>query len=580
VTRRRCAAAVKGLLPAVAAAAVKGLLPVVAAAAVMGLLLAAAAAGTDPVTNEARELERDTRRALENGRALLLEGRADAAERVLRRGLKRSPHDPQLERALAHVLDALERPAEARAARDRADARLPRPAPLPDSPLLATTRDWLVLLVTGTSERPDAPGTWPDDAVRARLAARIAQRLPGATFRQADPESVAEAEGLLSAHPAARVLSLRVDRVFCGFSIKDGQIAFAELRAVASIAGQAAFALPTRRLVEDPLPRAGCEFQALDRALEAAIVPLAATNPEAVPPLAEPRIRALFPGLERRVTAWIRKGRRRVSAGQLEQAEQAFEAALGVDPGDAIARAYRDDVRASRALAQELARETRASDSTSIDPRLSPSQRAAAEIALRHEQQRREELLAALAVLDEDVVRPPDTALAKLRAVEIPSPDEFGPTLARQRAGGAVDARVAYAPDGDVIARYYFPRTSQTPILREEDTRGDGKSDRWITYRGNARHEIFEDRGARGRSTGDGEPDHVLRYREGVLFAEEADTDGDGRLDRFDHFDAEGLLDVREEDLDGDGAIDVRSEYVSGKLVRREISAPEHLPES
>ena len=101
------------------------------AAAVTGLLLAAAVASADSATNEARELERDARRALENGRALLLERRADAAERVLRRGLKRSPHDPQLERALAHVLDALERPAEARAARDRADARLPRPAPLP-----------------------------------------------------------------------------------------------------------------------------------------------------------------------------------------------------------------------------------------------------------------------------------------------------------------------------------------------------------------------------------------------------------------------------------------------------------------
>jgi tetratricopeptide (TPR) repeat protein len=570
------------------------------AAVVTGLLLAAVALAAPPAPDEARELERDARRALQNGRALLLEGRADAAERVLRRGLKQSPSDPQLERALAHVLEALERPDEALAARARADARLPRPAPPPNTPLRPSSPDHLILLVRGASPRPELPGPWPADAVRAHIAARVAQRLPGATFRQGDPETVSQAKQLLAEHDASRVLSLRLDRSFCGFSIKDGQIAVVELRSVASLDGGAAFQLPSRGLVEDPLPRAGCELQALDRALEAALLPFATAATSSGPPVADSRVRALFPELDRRIMAWIRRGRSLLAAGQLEEAERAFEAALAVDPEDRIARAYRDDVRASSTLAQELARETTGSPLAQLDPRLSPSQRAAAEIALRHEEQRRDELLAALAVLDEDVVRPPDGALANLRAVEILRPDAFGPALARERAGGSIDARAAYAPDGDVIARYYFSHTSKAPVLREEDTRGDGAPDRWITYAGTARHEIFEDRLARGRPDlrlvfaaggqplervevdqgGDGQPDHVFRYREGELFAEEADTDGDGRLDRFDHFDSEGRVGVREEDLDGDGEIDVRSEFVSGKLVRRAISAPEHMPES
>ena len=67
----------------------------------------------------------------------------------------------------------------------------------------------------------------------------------------------------------------------------------------------------------------------------------------------------------------------------------------------------------------------------------------------------------------------------------------------------------------------------------------------------------------------------MFRYENGRLDAEELDTDGDGRLDRFDRFDADGRVALREEDLDGDGAIDVRSRYESGRLVRREFSRPE-----
>ena len=72
----------------------------------------------------------------------------------------------------------------------------------------------------------------------------------------------------------------------------------------------------------------------------------------------------------------------------------------------------------------------------------------------------------------------------------------------------------------------------------------------------------------------------MFHYSGGQLRREESDTDGDGVLDRFDRFDAAGFVGFREEDLDGDGAIDVRSEFRGGKLVRREVTPPEHLPES
>ncbi len=132
MTPRRCAAA--GIAVSLAAAratflaAARATFLAVAWAAVLAALPAAAEA---PTADEARAIERDTRRALENGRALWLKGRPDAAERVLRRGLRVSPQDPALERALAHVLETLERPDEARNARARADARASRRSPTP-----------------------------------------------------------------------------------------------------------------------------------------------------------------------------------------------------------------------------------------------------------------------------------------------------------------------------------------------------------------------------------------------------------------------------------------------------------------
>jgi hypothetical protein len=468
----------------------------------------------------------------------------------------------------------------------------------------------VVLVPGGEDLRPDAPGRWPSEAHELALADRIALRLPGASLLRADPGSVAEARRILAGHSpgTARALSLRIDRADCRFSTKDGAIAVAMLRVAAAGRGDAAPApLHVKAVVEDP-PQPDCEAPALARALEQALASeawqrAASRGSDAAGPAPadgagwETSARALFPGIGRRIARELGRGEALLRAGQLSEALRVFEAASARDPEDAEVLAWVDDTRRSLALAREIAEE--AGDQDALDPRLSPAQRAAAEVALDREQHRREELLSALAVLDEDLRAPPPEALSALRSTPAAG-DGFGAQLARRRAGGAVEARSAYAPDGSVLARYFFAPGEQSPLVREEDTDGDGAPDRWIAYRDGARREIFEDGRGRGRPdlhlifaaegvrlerveldvSGDARPDRILRYEEGRLRAEASDTDGDGRLDRFDRFGSDGRVDVREEDLDGDGAIDVRSEYRSGKLVRREIASPELAPES
>jgi hypothetical protein len=265
-------------------------------------------------------------------------------------------------------------------------------------------------------------------------------------------------------------------------------------------------------------------------------------------------------------------------------------------------RAYAFEAEATLALAAELARRAgEPAGALRLDPRLSEQQLAAAEARLRDEERRRRELEAALAVLDEDVRAPAAELLATLRPVEIADAAAFGPVLARRRAGGEVEARAAYAPDGTILARYYFPAGAESPVLREDDTDGDRRPDRWIAYEGATRREIYESAGRAGAGArpgvrivfaeggervarveidgdADGQPDRILHYQAGTLSGEARDSDGDGSLDIFDRLDAAGRVALREEDVDGDGAIDVRSVYEAGRLIRRELSRPELLP--
>jgi hypothetical protein len=519
------------------------------------------------------------------------------AEHVLRRGLSASPDNPPLRRELARVLEELGRGDEAARERDAADAIEPPPPPPPDVPLDLPSRDVLVVLLPPardvSSER--LPRGWPDGPVAEMLEQRLRARLPEATVVHAEFETVAAARDWLPRVSPRAVLSLRVDRVYCGDSIKDGRFGMAWLRAAVEQPG-ATNSGPAwgRALVYDPRGPESCEREVTARALEQvlaleAVRAALAAHPTDRSSWSTAAIRTLFPGLGARIDAELAAGHNILAQGRIAAAAEAFRRAARIDPEDPVVRSYLREAEATLALSRELSRRRGSDDAGVLDPRFSLAQRAAAEARLVEEQRRREDMLAALAVMDEDVQLPDASFLARLRPAAIRDPDAFGPALARRRAGGEVQVRAAYAPDGTVIARYYFPFGEQLPVLREEDTDHDGHGDRWIAYAGNLRSEIWEGGRDTGRPDvrlvfaaggsrllrieldrdGDGRPERILHYSGGVLSAEARDTDGDNSLDTFDRFDSDGNVGLREEDLDGDGSIDARSVYQAGRLVRR-----------
>lgn len=569
-------------------------------ALLLGFACATPAPGAEPI-----ERDRATRYELERGRALLADGRLEAAARAFEEALKRDPEDARAHRALADVLARLGRADEARAHDGRAEALDPRPAAPEAGPLEADASGLDVFLVPPDPEADvTVRESWPSGEAGTALEHRLRLRLPGARVAHADPGSVAAARE--SMQQARSAISLRVLRVTCRATVKDGPFALASLRvAVALPDGSQAGPETVRTVFEDPpLSGAACQRDITARALEAALAGPAARRARSAPPRAEvatarwstAAVRALFPGLAQRIEVELARGRARLAAGRLGEAVAAFEDAAAIDPEDPQVRAYLDDTRQALALSRELSAPD--ADPAVLDPQLSTAQRAAAEHALERERTLRQELLAALAVLDEDVRAPDAAALAALRVVTPNRPETFGADLARQRVG-EIEVRAAYAPDGSVIATYYFRRGGSAPLVREEDTNRDGRPDRWIVYARAARSEIYEDGRGDGRpdmrfvfapggnplerveldDDGSGRPDRIFRYAGGSLVAEESDTNGDGRIDRFDRFDDDGLVGVREEDVNGDGEIDVRSVYRGGKLVRRVLSSPD-LPES
>src|SRR5262245_61573875 len=472
------------------------------ALAAAGLAAAPSRAGAaDPpaaAPSDARAAERVARRSLEDARALVREGRLEHAEMALRRGLDADPDHARLHRTLSEVLAAQGRHDEAARERALADALDPPPGPLPDAPLAVPTAGLLVALLP---PEPDAAhpervaGGWPEERELRALEARLAVRLRGARVAHADFETIAQTRAWLAGRAPERALSLRLERAWCGDSIKDGRLALGVVRAAAAAAGGAeAAAALGREVILDPGP--ACEADAVARALERALAApeVAAALRSAGRPCAcfsRTAIRELFPGLGRRIEAELHAGEVLLAAGEIGEAAAAFRRAAAVDPEDPAVRAYVFEAEATLALAAELSRRAgEPAGSGRLDPRMTEEQLAASETRLREEEQRRRELQAALAVLDEDVRAPDPKVLAALRPVEIPDANAFGPSLARRRAGGEVEARAAYAPDGTVLARYYFPAGAESPVLREDDTDGDRRADRWIGYEGATRREV------------------------------------------------------------------------------------------
>jgi len=539
------------------------------------------------------------RHSLATARYQRSQGDLAAAEQALIYGLAAAPDDAALHRALAGVLIELGRSAEAEPHQRRADALDPPPPPPPAAPLAHSSKGVLVVLVPPVAG-DRVPRIWPDDVVAATLERRLALRLPDAKIVHADPESVTAARSWLARFRPRSVLSLRIERAYCGESQKDGRFGMAWLRVAAEIPADAsAGATLVRALVLEPRLTGGCLAEGVARGLEQALalplVETALTRSEAAGVNASPwtaaAVRTLFPGLGERIDVQVRAGRGALASGQLVPAAAAFERAARIDPEDPDVRAYLEEARATLALTKQLKGGARA---PVLEPSWSPRERAAATVLLADERRRRDELLTLLAVLDEDLHVPPAALLATLPRVAASDASRFGPKLARERAGGEIETRAVYAPDGSVLSRYFFARGAALPVLREEDTSHDGRPDRWIGYEEGTRREIWEDGRGLGRpdvhlifakdgaplerieldDDGDGRSERVFSYTRGKLTGESRDTNRDGSLDRFDRLDERGDLVLREEDVDGNGSIDVRSIYSAGRLVRRELATP------
>jgi hypothetical protein len=614
--------------------------PVATAAAYLLALVAATTAGpvgcgaglstrieVPPLSDGEREVY--ARQSLMNARLLKREGRLEAAERSTRRGLAYEPRDVRLHRLRAELLDALDQPQEAALHRQQADALDPPPPPLPDVPLPEHGSDLMVLLLPPPPERLatfDAAGRvpqdWPQGEVAETLASRLRTRLPAASVvllpadEHQTSQSVSAARSWLEAIGRHAAVSLRVERAFCDSSIKDGDFAVGWLRLATAggtppsreIAGRAdqRRARIVRHVVEGGRGE-GCRSEAVARALEQgfeepemqALLNLPAEH--ASVNFGSREICGLFPELGRRIREEIDQGRRLLSLGQLGAAAEAFRRAAAIDPEDLDASMLLRDVQRALSISRQLSALDSASaldtDPELLEPHLSASQRRALEAQLAHEKRMRKQLLAALAVLGERRAPPSPETLAALRSSEVKDPEATGPNLARARTGGpeiGVAARVLMAPNGEIVTRYYFAEGSDEVLLREDDTDGDGRPDRWVGYENGVLREVWETSeggdcpvlhmvyAADGVSLErieidrdcDGNPERVLRYSAGLLELESWDSDTDGRFDRFQHFDETGSLTLLEEDLDADGVVDVRTLYHNGQLTRREITNP------
>jgi tetratricopeptide (TPR) repeat protein len=556
---------------------------------------------------------RHTRQLLMDARAFLRQDRAASAERALLRGLAVAPDDARLHHLLADVLALQQRSEESLHHRRRADELDPPPPPLPAGALAAKSKGILVALVPpGASTEPPerVAGDWPDGIAAQTLAERLRLRLPRAGVAFASPQTIAEARRLLSERSPRSAISLRVDRSFCADTLKDGFFAVAWLRVAAELPGEVSEGPDERReVVVNPRAPGDCRAEALARGLERVFRHRIVRRALAAPRARRARwsntaIRALFPGLGERIKAELDRGRALLATGRIADAAERFRAAAEIDPEDPIVRAYLDEAEATLAMAQELSlrrdpENIREEDRGVLDPRFSPQQRAAAEGRLEEERRRRADLLAAQQVMREEVRVPGSDTLAVLRRGTIRDPEAFGPATARERAGGEVEALVAFAPDGSEIVRYYRAADGGPVVLREEDTNGDGQPDRWIAYYAGIRCDIWEDEHGAGTpslrfvfalggnplqqieldTNHDGRIERIIHYGDGTLRAESRDSDGDGVLDRFDRFDDAGHVETRFEDLDGDGRIDVRSSYRDGRLIERSFDELDFAPE-
>ena len=569
--------------------------------------LAAFALGCAPVLTPGRpgggpddaDRERFARHQIQMALSFRSQGRLESALHALDAALATAPDHARGHRIQAVVLEELGRLNAAERARARADALDPPPPLPPDEPLGDGGQGILVVLPAPAFEPgrpPRVAGGWPGGEAVTNLIRRLRTRLPDSAVLPADPEDMAEVQELLARLAPRAVLSLRIDRAFCGDSEKDGPFSVAWLRFAVATPGDALAPPETLRQVELIPPKRHCISLPIGRALEAVLAREAVAAALAAP--GEPgavwparTVRELFPGLSNRIAEHLERGRARLATGRVRESLEAFRQAAAIDPDDVNVRAYVNEAELTLQMARELGGDDEGfAESGELEPQLTAAQRNATERLLDEQRERRDQLLAALVVLDAAERAPAPEALEHLRAIPVEAPTGPGPKLAAGLAEGPHEVRAYFAPDGRPLGRYWFSRGNPAPLLREEDTDGDGTPDRWEGYADGARRDRWEDRRGLGfpdlhlrfaasgdlerievDPNGDGQPERLFRYEAGVLASEARDTDDDGRLDRIERFDAEGYVTEREEDLDGDGEPDVRSFFERGSLTRREI---------
>jgi tetratricopeptide (TPR) repeat protein len=574
---------------------------------------------------------------LQNARRLRREGRLEAAERTTRRGLDALEGSPPLHRLRAQLLAELGREEEALLHARRAEALDPPLPPLPAQAIDLPTRGLLVVLLPPPEDQRAsgrAPTAWPEGEVHAVLSERLATRLPEARIVPVPPQEESTVHSLqswLDEQDAGLVLSLRVDRAWCGETIKDGPFGFARLRVGVALRGEGA--RPARgdvmsagehhvpHIRHDAAPGRGCPARKTARALEHVFALQAfrtrlrrageetASARSSTAEWSRNEIHTLFPALATHIATHLGEGRRWLATNQLEAARAAFERATRIDPDDPDARSFVAEVDHTLELSRQLAERAGEPAASAVDeaawseiePQLTTAQRRAIEEQLHAEQRLREDLLAILSLIDSEHALPDLEQLARLRRGTIHDPEAKGAQRARTlaRASEDIRVRILHAPGGNLLARYYFEGESSAPLLVEQDSSGDGRLDRWTAYTDGVRSQTWEEsRGENlpdvhiiyapgGRETQrieldesrDGRAERIFVYRDGRVRSESQDRDGDGRFEIISHFDVDGALVLREEDLNGDGKIDVRTTYRSGRMVKRSIMSPSVVDE-
>lgn len=133
--------------------------------------------------------------------------------------------------------------------------------------------------------------------------------------------------------------------------------------------------------------------------------------------------------------------------------------------------------------------------------------------------------------------------------------------------------------DDDGVRDAFFRYEGSSLVEERHDANNDGSIDLHISYDKGKRVRAEEDRDHDGRM--DIWRGYSVENNLEFVSRIERDKRGRGFADTFETFesrDGEAVLARREEDVNGDGEVDVVSVYENGKLIRREILAPDLVP--